>query len=90
MKRVWLSGLEKSLWAVWKWYVYQSELSLSAKSRIRQQLLAGSLAADPVFFGMTLEEVDDFYRELDLLTILDLLAAAEAARSGCATLATGC
>ncbi len=79
MKRVSLSGLEKSLSAIWQWYNYQSSLSLSAKSQLRQQLLAGAPVTDPVFFGMSLEEVDDFFRELDLVTILDLLAAAEAA-----------
>ena len=52
---------------------------MSAKSQIRQQLLTGAPVTDPVFFGMSLEEVEDFFRELDCLTILDLLAAAEAA-----------
>jgi hypothetical protein len=42
-------------------------------------LLAGASPSDPVFFGMSLEEVDDFFKEFDLLAIFDLLAAAEAA-----------
>ena len=79
MRRVSLSGMEKSLPAIWQWYSYQSSLSLSAKSQIRQQLLAGVPMTDATFFGMSLDEVDDFFRELDLLAILDLLSAAEAA-----------
>ena len=79
MKRVSLSGLEKSLAAIWEWYEYQSALSLSAKSHIRQQILAGDPVVHPTFFGMSLDDVDAFFGELDWVTILDLVAAAEAA-----------
>jgi len=79
MKRVSLSGSEKTIQAIWDWYDFQSRLSLERKSQLLQQLRNGQPVSDPRFFGMTIEEIDDFFGELDCLVMLDLLASAEAA-----------
>lgn len=78
MNRVSLSGSELSIQEVWAWYQHQAELSNSSKREILAQL--GENAKVPeTFFGMSVEEVEEFFAELDHLAMFDLLAAAEAA-----------
>jgi len=79
MRRVSLSGSEKTVGAIWDWYEVQSRLALAKKSQLLQEIRSSHRVSDPTFFGMTTEEIDDFFCELDLLTMLDLLASAEAA-----------
>lgn len=79
MKRVPLSGAEKTIQAIWNWYQVQSRLSLEEKGKLLDEVRNRRPTSDPIFFGMSIEEIDEFFRELDYLAMLDLLAAAEAA-----------
>ena len=78
-KRVSLSGENKTLDEIWDWFELQARLSNAKKLEIRQQSQSNQLAPDSRFFGMTPEEIDLFFSELDKVTMLDLMAAAEAA-----------
>ena len=79
MKRVSLSGAEKTIQEIWDWYEVQSRLSLGKKSKLLDQLREGRPVSDPAFFGMSMAEIHEFFRELAYLTMLDLVAATEAA-----------
>ena len=79
MKRVSLSGSEKTVEGVWEWYKVLSTLSLEKKSQRLRELWHNQSVSDPRFFGMSVEEVDRFFDELNWLAMLDLLSAAEAA-----------
>ncbi len=77
MIRVSLSGRQKSIDAVLEWHQ-------TATRALRNQLalervdVAGP-SESSAFFGLTAPAVDEFFAELDLLTMLDLLSATEAA-----------
>jgi len=77
-KRVSLSGAEKTIQAIWDWYEVQSKLSLGKKNQLLAELRKGGAVSDPVFSAMSLEDIHEFFRELDYLTMFDLLAATEA------------
>ena len=79
MKRVPLSGDHKTIQALWDWYQCQSKLSLGKKSQVLIEMRNDQLPSDPLFFGMTGDDVEEFFGELDYLIMFDLLAAAEAA-----------
>ena len=79
MKRVPLSGKQKTIQAIWDWYEVQSTLSRRKRSEVLDGLHGDRPVSEPIFFGMSIEEIDEFFGELDYLAMLDLLAAAEAA-----------
>ena len=86
MKRISLSGDEKTVMSVWNWYEAVLSILLRDKSRIRASVatVSGDLADVPdLFVGMTVSEIDTYYsdklQELDWVTCLELLAATEAA-----------
>ncbi len=79
MKRVSLSGLEKTVQQVWDWYEVQSTISSQCKGRVIESIRRGTPAPYPSLDGLSLDEVDDFFDELDDAAMLDLMAAAEAA-----------
>ena len=78
-KKVSLSGKEKSIQDVWKWYECQLKLSNQYKRQILLEIQNTQEPSDITFFGMTREEIEEFFYELDYLTMLNLLASAEAA-----------
>src|SRR5207302_922006 len=73
----------KTIQEVLEWYEFQIEILGREKERIFRELLDSTTPADSRFFGMSRDEVDDFFSlhrsELDFLVILDLMSAAEAA-----------
>lgn len=79
-----LSGEEKTIKEIWKWYEIQNKSLLSEKYNVKHSLdeltdpnkVSSSYA---YFYGMHEDEFNDFFRELDYLTMLDLLASGEAA-----------
>ena len=79
MKRLQLSGLEKSIDSIWEWYEYHLRLSSLSKVGVKNKILRGDPDVDPIFLGMSSDEIDGFFRELDYLTMLDLITATEAA-----------
>jgi len=76
MIRVSLSDAEKSVDSIWLWH---EKAAAALRERLLQEQVASVPFTRPVFFGMSEGEIDAFFRELDYLTILDLLSAAEAA-----------
>lgn len=78
MKRVSLSGEEKTIQAVWNWYQCQQKLSLIKKNHLLSEIRNNQAPTDPSFFGMTIEDINEFFYELEYLAMLDLLASAEA------------
>ena len=79
-----LSGQEKTIQNVLQWYEFQNKLSLKKKADIKHRLYKSHDSTDydkvyDYFFGMSNAEFEDFFRELDYLAMLDLLASAEAA-----------
>jgi len=79
MKRVPLSGKQKTIQEIWHWFEIQSRLSRQKRNEVLDELRSSRPVSDPIFFAMDLEEIDEFFRELDYLVMLDLFAAAEAA-----------
>ena len=79
MKRLVLSGREKSIESIWEWYEYHLRLSLLSKVGVQNKIIQGDTDVDPVFLGMSPDEIDGFFRELDYLAMLDLIVATEAA-----------
>ena len=80
MTRESLSGDHKTIQALWDWYECQSKLSLGKKSQVLIEMRNDQTpTSDPLFFSMTADDVEEFFRELDDLIMFDLLAAAEAA-----------
>ncbi len=79
MRRVSFSGDQKTIQDVWEWYECLRKLSTGKKAKLLSDIEHNRPATDPTFVGMTPEEVDEFFRELDYVTMLDLLAAGEAA-----------
>lgn len=79
MKRISFSQDEKTIQAVWDWYQWQADLSNPRRAELRRQVQKGEPVQDPMFEGMTLDEVDEFFAELDHLAKFDLVSAAEAA-----------
>jgi len=78
MRRVSFSGAEKTIQAIWDWYQVQSRLSLGKKNELLDALRNSRPVPDSIFFAMGMEEIDEFFRELDYVAMLDLLAATEA------------
>ena len=78
-KKVSLYGKEKSIQDVLKWYECQRKLSNDYKSQILLEIEKTGKPSDDIFVGMTREEFNEFFFELDYLIMLDLLASAEAA-----------
>src|ERR1035437_5500421 len=78
MKRLIPSGKEKSIQSIWDWYEYHLTLSLLSKVGLVSKILTGDSNVDARFFGMSLDEVEDFFAELGFMAMLDLLAATEA------------
>jgi hypothetical protein len=77
MIRVSLSEAEKSIDSIWIWY---QRASGGLRSRLLdEQQKAVALVVSPVFFGMTSQDLEEFFLELDYLAMLDLLSATEAA-----------
>lgn len=79
-----LSGQEKTIQNILQWYEFQNKLSLKKKSDIKRRLHKAHDFTEydegyDYFFGMSDAEFEDFFRELDYLAMLDLLASAEAA-----------
>ena len=86
MRRISLSGDEKTIVSVWDWYDAVLSILLRDEARIRASVAtaSGGLADVPErFVGMTVSEIDGYYsdkrQELDWVTCLELLAATEAA-----------
>ena len=78
MKRLQVSGRQKTIESIWDWYEYHLRLSLLSKVGIQTKIVAGDPDVDARFYGMTLDEIDRFFRELDYLVMFDLMAATEA------------
>ena len=78
-----LSGEELSLDQVWDWYEFQGELIGDERVRTLDALRTGAALDRPRYFGMTCEELIEFFDgqrdELKSTTMLSLLAASEAA-----------
>jgi hypothetical protein len=79
MKRVSFSDAERSIDWIWDWYEFHSKLVASAKVKILEDLASNQIASNPTFGGMSPDEIEEFFQELDYLTELDLLTAVEAA-----------
>jgi hypothetical protein len=75
MIRVSLSDLEKSIVWILLWH-RRASIALHEHLLLEASLPPTSKA---VFFGMTSQQVEEFFAELDYLCILDLLSATEAA-----------
>ena len=81
MKRVSLSGSNKTIQEIWQWYRFQSSISIEAKNQIRQlkssrnEPFPGTL---DIFYGMSDDEIEEFFKEIEYVAILGLLASAEA------------
>jgi hypothetical protein len=78
MKRLQPSGREKSIVSIWEWYEYHLRITLLSKVGIQNKIIRGNPDVDPVFLGMPPDEIDGFFRELDFLTMLDLMSATDA------------
>ncbi len=78
MSRVSVSGDYKTIEEVWKWYECVRELSNEKKAQLLSDIESGNVSSDPDFLGMTIDEIEEFFKELDYATMLNLLAAAEA------------
>jgi hypothetical protein len=76
MTRVSLSEREKSIDGIWQWYLRASR---GLRLRLAEERAAGGPVAERIFFGLAPDELDEFFLELDYLTIMDLLSATEAA-----------
>lgn len=79
-----LSGLEKSIKYIWKWYELHNKLSLRKKTEIKKVLQQQQSFTQvdnqyAYFYGMSENEFEEFFREVDYLVMMDLLASAEAA-----------
>lgn len=74
---------KKTIQEVLEWYEFQVEVLGREKERVLTELLTSAIPADSRFFGMSRDEVDDFFNvhrnELDFVVILDMMSAAEAA-----------
>ena len=79
MRRDTSSGENKTIQEVWDWYTVQSQLSLAKKSQVVDALRDNRPILEPALAGLSLDDIDEFFLELDYLTMLDLLAATEAA-----------
>jgi len=79
MKRVPLSDKVKTIQAIWDWYQVHLRLSLEEKGKLLDEVRSNRPVSNPIFFAMDLEEIDEFFKELDYLAMLDLIAATEAA-----------
>lgn len=73
----------KTIQEVWDWYEFEVRVLGGAKGRVLDDVRTGVVVADPQFFGMTRGEIDGFFdrhhSELDFMTMLGLMAAAEGA-----------
>src|SRR5665213_2733148 len=76
MIRVSLSDAEKSIDWILVWY---QKTSSALRERLTEERIATRPHTNAVFWGLTTDEVSEFFLELDYLTILDLLSATEAA-----------
>ena len=78
-----LSNEEESLSRVWEWHAFQRALIGEERSRLFAALARGEGPTEPRYFAKNQEELaSDFAfqaAELDLLSILGMLACAEAA-----------
>jgi len=83
MTRGFTSLQKRTIQEVLEWYEFLVEVLGREKTRVLAELNGNILASDSRFFGMTADEVGQFFErhrnELDLVAMLDLLAAAEAA-----------
>ena len=83
MKRVPRSFQEKTVREVLDWYEIQEEIVSNEKGRALAEITIGNAPSNSRLLGMTDEEIDSFFllqgQELELLTMLGLLSAAEAA-----------
>ena len=78
-----LSGQQKTILYILQWYEFQNKLSLRRKSEIKALLEVKNFTENNAeygrFYGMSEEEFEEFFRELDYSAMLALLASAEAA-----------
>ena len=79
MKLLQQSEREKTIQWIWEWFDYHQTLSMLSKAGLMPSLVYGLPDADPRFYGMTGDEIEDFFAELGHVAALDLMAAAEAA-----------
>jgi len=74
---------KKTIHEVLEWHRFQVEVLGREKTRVLADLRTSAATVDPRFIGMTRDDVDDFFglhrNELDFVTMLDLMSAAEAA-----------
>ena len=68
-KKVSLFDKVKSIQDVWKWYDCQLKLSNQYKRQILLEIQNTQEPSDITFFGMTREEIEEFFYELDYLTL---------------------
>jgi hypothetical protein len=73
----------KTLQEVLDWYLFMVEVLGLEMARVLGQLAQGTVPGGSRFLGLTQAEIEDFFDrhriELDFLTMLDLMSAAEAA-----------
>lgn len=59
-------------------FQFHEKIHRTIYNQLQQEKVAASPQPGAVFFGMTSEEVDDFFRRLDQLAMFDLLSTTEA------------
>ena len=82
MARVSLSEKEQSIDYIWSWYEDQKEALLDYRTKIFKTLISSSSSVHNKFFGLTTDELNDYFREsekeLEHLICFDLISATEA------------
>jgi hypothetical protein len=83
MKRLSRSHQEETIPEILEWYELQRELIALEKRRVMNSLLQGPPLSEPLYVGMTEDDVNDFFEKqretLDDYTKLGLMSATEAA-----------
>ncbi len=59
-------------------FQFHEKIHCTIDNQLQQEKVAASPQPGAVFFGMTSDEVDDFFRRLDQLAMFDLLSTTEA------------
>jgi hypothetical protein len=83
MKRVPRSGQHRTIAQVWAWYEIERRILAEEQARVRGDLATAAASPNSPYYGLTSEETEQVFlrsqEELDFLTMLDLMTAAEAA-----------
>ncbi len=81
MKRVSLSGAEKSIEAIWDWYENQKKALFDFREKIFSAIINSSNSVDSKFVYFTADELNNYFqnseKELEHLVCFDLISATE-------------